>query len=67
MTKHALVQIMHGSRIWRAPYKDCFHGINGVTKTGDEGEFLVRLFLIRGWGSSGLSECQTVTPTMDYK
>jgi len=37
VTKHALVQIMHGSCIWRAPYKDCFHGINGVTKTGDEG------------------------------
>ena len=34
VTRHALV---HGSRIWRAPYKDCFHGINGVPKTGDEG------------------------------
>lgn len=34
MTRHALV---HGSRIWRAPYKGCFHGINGVAKTGDEG------------------------------
>ena len=34
VTRHALV---HGSRIWRAPYKGCFHGINGVAKTGDEG------------------------------
>ena len=33
----------------------------------DEGEFLLRLFLTHGWGSSSQSECQTVTPTMDYK
>ena len=41
--------------------------IPSTFKAGDEGKFLVRLFLTRGWGSSRQSECQAVTPTMDYK
>ena len=41
--------------------------IPSAFNAGDEGEFLVRLFLTRGWGSSSQSECQAVTPTMDYK
>ena len=41
--------------------------IPSAFNAGDEGEFLVRLFLTRGWGSSSQSECQAVTPTMDFK
>ena len=41
--------------------------IPSAFNAGDEGEFLVRLFLTRGWGSSSQSECQAVAPTMDYK
>ena len=41
--------------------------IPSTFEAGEEGEFLMRLFLTHGWGSSGQSECQTVTPTMDYK
>ena len=41
--------------------------IPSTFEAGHEGEFLVRLFLIRGWGSSAQSECQAVTPTIDYK
>ena len=35
--KHQIVTLFHGSSIWRAPYKDFFHRLNGVTKTCDEG------------------------------
>ena len=40
--------------------------IPSTFKAGDEGKFLVRLFLTRGWGSSGGKSGQTVTPTMNY-
>ena len=36
-TQHPLVSIFEGSRIWRGPYKDCFHRLNGINKTGDSG------------------------------
>ena len=35
VSKHVLCSIFPG--IKRAPYRDCFHGINGVNKTGHEG------------------------------